>query len=600
VLVDRPPATRHSRSIGLTAPATLAWLLLSLLVAAIHGGLGMSEAFSSPYVIQTDARQYVTWMARFRDPDLFEDDLIANYFEAVSPPGYVVYYAVQAWGGIDPLVLSKVLPLALGLVLTAFAFGLALELLPFAPGAFVSTVIVNQNLWMTDDLVSATPRAFGLPLFVAFLYFLVRRSLREAAIVLVLEALFYPPVAVVSAGTLVLAQVTWKHRRVTLRFGWHEMLMCGVGIAAALLVLAWSAERASMYGPAMKADEAHYLPVFLSNGRAEFFVDDPWEFWITRQRSGILRQPFGPEIIWTGLLLPVVLLARRHFSLAGRIAAGVHPLPEVVLASLVLFALAHAVLFRLYLPSRYTQVSLRLVLAFCAGIVLTVVVHRVARLAETLIGRWNASDRGAPSWLRRAPRWLLTGGAGLILGALLLAPTISWLADGELPDARYRKGEAPAMYEFLARQPKSTLVASVSDVADFIPPLARRSVIISPKYALPYHLGYHRQMEERARDLIRAQYSEDLRDLQDVTREYGADFWLVRRTAFSPEYVKGSWMMDIQPEATDVIVQLSRGAEPALETIMDRCAAFTASNLVMVDATCILEADPEDLEPGGS
>lgn len=61
------------------------WFSLSLTFSAIYSILGLREAFSSEYVVQDDARQHVFWMLRFLDPELFPQDLIANYFQSVAP-----------------------------------------------------------------------------------------------------------------------------------------------------------------------------------------------------------------------------------------------------------------------------------------------------------------------------------------------------------------------------------------------------------------------------------------------------------------------------------------------------------------------------------
>jgi len=560
------------------------WLLLSLLVATAYGVLGLREAFSSPYVVQSDARQYVTWMERFSDPELFPHDFIADYFEAISPPGFRAFYWLFAQAGIDPIVLSKLLPLALGLITTVYAFALCLRLLPSPLAAFASTVILNQSLWMTDDLISATPRAFGYPLLLAFLYYLARGSLPGTVITISLEGLFYPQMAAISAGTLVLTLVRWQAGKPRLTDDRREYLRAASGVLAALLVVLLSVARTSSYGPSIDAAEARTEPVFLSDGRAQFFFGDPWDFWFTHERSGLMPQQFGPPLVWAGLLLPVLMLCRAYFPLARRVAGSARPLPQLVLASFGLFFLAHALLFKLYLPGRYTQHSLRIVLALAAGLSLAILFERCATLVL-----------GAARIRRVSGRQGIAGGVALLLAGLVLAPSVPWLARGELPSTRYRRGEASAIYEFFAHQPKSTVVASVSDVADFIPPLARRSVVVSPKYALPYHVGYYREIQARARDLIRAQYSPNLRELHNVTRKYGVDFWLVRQAAFSVSYVRNSWMMDIKPEADDAIERLRRGTQPALARLMDHCALLSAGGLIVVQDSCILAAEPTDL-----
>ena len=379
-------------ALRLRCSPTVVWLSLSLLLTALHGALGLIDGFDSRYAIQSDARQYVTWMVRYQDPAYFPNDLIADYFQAVTPPGYSAFFGWLTAAGADPLIVAKLIPVALGLAVTAYAFGLCLHLLPSAPAAFLATVILNQNLWMTDDLISATPRAFGFPILVAFLYYLARRSLPGTVVTVALGGLFYPQVAVIAAGTLVLSLLRWRNGRPALTRDRHDLLICAAGVLAALALLTLSASRASIYGPAMPADEARTLPIFLPGGRAEFFFNDPWQFWVERQRSGFLRQPFGPPAIWAGLLLPILVLMRRSFPLAARLADGARPLPQLLVASFALFLLAHALLFRLYLPGRYAQHSVRIILSIAAGLALAIIAERIF----ALVRRWRPASPGLP------------------------------------------------------------------------------------------------------------------------------------------------------------------------------------------------------------
>ncbi|MGJ3254530.1 MAG: hypothetical protein ACFE0J_25860, partial [Elainellaceae cyanobacterium] len=70
-----------------TRTALVFWFCLSLTFAAIYSLLALQQAFSADYVVQDDARQHVFWMQRFLNPDLFPDDLIADYFQSVAPAG---------------------------------------------------------------------------------------------------------------------------------------------------------------------------------------------------------------------------------------------------------------------------------------------------------------------------------------------------------------------------------------------------------------------------------------------------------------------------------------------------------------------------------
>ncbi|MDZ7344870.1 MAG: hypothetical protein ONA90_10205 [candidate division KSB1 bacterium] len=50
---------------------------------------------------------------------------------------------------------------------------------------------------------------------------------------------------------------------------------------------------------------------------------------------------------------------------------------QITVASLAMFFIAHLLLFRLHLPSRYTEHSLRIVTAIAAGITITLVIDAI-------------------------------------------------------------------------------------------------------------------------------------------------------------------------------------------------------------------------------
>lgn len=153
------------------------WFVLSLTFAVLFGILGLQQGFRADYVVQDDARQHVFWMQRFLDPSLFPNDWISDYFQSIAPTGYHLFYRIPALLGINPLLFNKFLPMALGLITTAYAFGICLELLPVPLAGFIGSLVLNQNLWVQDDLVSGTARSFLYPCFLAFLYYLLRGSL---------------------------------------------------------------------------------------------------------------------------------------------------------------------------------------------------------------------------------------------------------------------------------------------------------------------------------------------------------------------------------------------------------------------------------------
>src|ERR671933_1124249 len=183
------------------------WFCLSLMVSAIYAGWALQKAFSSEYVVQDDARVYLIWMQRFLDADLLRGDLIADYLQSVTPWGYATLYRLMATVGIPPLLFSKLLPMVLGLLTTGYCFALCLQLLPIPMAGFISTLLLNQSIWLKDDLISATPRGFLYPLLLALLYYLLQKSWWPVCTITLLLGAFYPPGVLLAAGLLFLQLV---------------------------------------------------------------------------------------------------------------------------------------------------------------------------------------------------------------------------------------------------------------------------------------------------------------------------------------------------------------------------------------------------------
>lgn len=547
------------------------WFSLSLTFAVIYGLLGLRPAFSGEYVVQDDARQHVFWMQRFLDSALFPKDLIADYFQSVAPAGYTAIYQMMAGSGINPLLVNKLLPTVLGLITTGYCFGVCLELLPVPTAGFIATLLLNQSLWMKDDLVSATPRAFVYPLFLAFLYYLLRRSLLPVCVAIALLGLFYPHFVLIAAIILILRLLRWNRGLPRLSRNRSDYLFCATGLGVALLVMLPFALEASEFGPTIMAAQARKLPEFLPGGRSAFFYEDPWRFWLSASRSGLLPS-IKPPLLAVGFLLPVLLRYPSLFPLAQRVNS-IAILPQVVVASLLMFFAAHALLFKLHLPNRYSEHSLRIVLPIAAAITLIVICNAL----------WHACKQRLPYLQGR--QLLALASVALIGAALILYPSF----EKNFPNTKYQVGNFPLLYQFFQSQPKDSLIASLSGEADNLPTFSQRSILVGREYAIPYHVGYYRQFRQRMLDLIRAQYNPDLTAVQTLIQKYGIDFWLLDREAFTPEYIaNNSWIKQYQPASTEALTSLQQET-PALSAVMGRCSVFETQRLVVLNAACIVK-----------
>ena len=186
------------------------WFTASILLAILFSLSGFGLSLDS-YTVQDDARQHVFWLQRLNDPDLFPNDLIADYFSSVVPAGYkfVYWLANLCWDSIH-LAFNKILPLLLGVGTTIYLFLVTTTIFPVPLAGFFACLLLNQNLWMLDDLVSGTPRAFLYLLFLGFIYYLLKQQILPCLLFIVLQGLFYPQVILISAGILSLNLLTQK------------------------------------------------------------------------------------------------------------------------------------------------------------------------------------------------------------------------------------------------------------------------------------------------------------------------------------------------------------------------------------------------------
>ncbi|NJO80131.1 MAG: hypothetical protein HC827_17530 [Cyanobacteria bacterium RM1_2_2] len=548
------------------------WFLLSLAIPLYFGLISLHYAFSQDYLIQDDARLHIVWLQQLVDSDLFPADLLANYYQTIQATGFKAFYWIMAQVGISPLLLAKLLPPFLALIATGYLFHLTLLLLPMPACGFLTTLLLNQNIWLKDDLISATPRAFIYPLFTAFLYYLLRRSPVPLLIALTLTSLFYPQVALVELGILTLRLWSGESRK---NYKPYALWLTAV-ILVGITVLPFQQQITAQFGEILTAAEMQQMPEFGLNGRREYFGVDPVSF-AFRGASG-LRLPLFPPILWASLGLPILL--RTQSPTVNAMTSEVKLLLQIGVASVTLFLLAHLLFPQLYLPSRYTFYSFRIGMPLAAGIVLWI----------GLAAGWRWWRRlSQPSFLQKFSMGLVS----LFAVAVVVIPAIPALF---LDTQGWIVGTQPQIYQFLAEQPKDTLIASLTPETDNLPAFTQRSVLVSRELALAYHPAFYDTMQQRMSDLLAAQYSSDLATLQAVIQKYGIDFWLLDQQFASPDYLaQQDWLRysSVQNTVDATIRRLEQGTVPAIRQTFAACTAISENNLIVLKATCIGAVESE-------
>ncbi|NJN02762.1 MAG: hypothetical protein HC816_09995 [Leptolyngbyaceae cyanobacterium RM1_1_2] len=395
-------------------------------------------AFSRDFLIQDDARQHIFWMQRFINPALFPNDLIADYFQSVAPPGFTAFYYLFAQVGLSPSLLSKLLPTVLGVLATLYCFGVSLQLLPVPAAAFLSTLLLNQGLWMEDDLVSATPRAFLYPLLLAFLYYLLRHSWWSTLACLSLLCLFYPQMALLAIAVLSLRLFDWRCGHLCLSNSKGSYQLWGAGLLVMAAILLPYKLTTTEFGPLITVTQAKQLATFNYvdgyYGRSFFFSENPLIFWLFGPRSGLLFWGIFSPLALTGLALPVLLNQPQKFPVAKRVSPQIYLLVQVVWAGLGLFFLAHLLLFQLHFPNRYVYHSLRTVLAIAAGMSLYIYFEALLR---------------PPASLPKRNKLAIAFQIGCV-ALLLLVPFSAGLT---LPNQLFKPAREPELHQFCSSSP---------------------------------------------------------------------------------------------------------------------------------------------------
>ena len=565
------------------------WFSLSMTFSAMYALLGLQQAFASEYVVQDDARQHVFWMLRFADPNLFPNDLIADYFQSVAPAGYSSLYRTISFFGIDPLFFNKLLPLILGLFTTAYCFGFSLQIIPLPFTGFLSTLLLNQNIWIKDDLISATPRAFTYPFLLAFLYYLSRKSLLPWLATIILLGLFYPQSVFICAGILILRLWDWNSKSNTkkIRFSQqkHDYIFCTIGLTAAFCVMLPYALKSSEFAPVITVAQAKQLPEFLAGGRSSFFSNNISKYFLAG-RSGIFAPTlFAPVTLLFGFLLPFLMYFPKKFPLLNKIQKEIAVLTQMLIVSVGMFILAHILLFKLHLPSRYTGHSFRVILAVSAAIVLTAIL-------EALASSFNR-HKSINAFIRRF--FSFTFAITIAIALLFYYPIFIQ----KFPKTVYKTGEFPTLYQFFQQQPKDILIASTVAETNNLPAFTQRSILVGREYAIPYHLGYYNEFRQRVIDLTQAQYSDNLDDVKVFIQKYGVDFWMLAEGTFTPEYIRTNSLLRQYYRSNlnqDKLVQITKGITqslqqgniPALSKTVENCTATKTSDFVVLDAKCII------------
>jgi hypothetical protein len=557
------------------------WLAVALTFSAIPPLIALRQGLAGDFIVQDDARQFVFWMYRWLDPALFRNDLIADYFQSASPLLYKVVLWLAVQGGIEPFLATLLLPVLISIATGYYAYriGYALERRAFA-GLLAAFLVIFFG-WLTDfSIGNGLPRAFALPALLAFVSYLQTRNMIGVAAAGAVLGLTYPQGALIAIGLAGLAMLHWTNRGPRIRNPLgegHVEAVGGVVTAVSLLPFVFAT---SAYGPTISLAAARASAQFQPGGRNEFFVPDALQFYLCGERTGLLPVEWGcgqafrvylPAAPYIALgLLAVVILVLLWLLLRDRNADASRVAAKAVIAGIVLFVLAHLLLFMLHLPARYSQHSLRGIVLIALG----------AAAAAGLARLWRPGEQSGRAGMRGG---IVAGATAVVVVGFFALP----FALPYIPNANYVRGQHPGLYRYLRTTAPGAVIATLSSEADNIPSFAHRSVLTGREYLLPYSRGYYRRLAARTRALIDAYYDHDPAGLRTLLEQWRITHLVVADDAFTVAHVRDSWWAAMFPQAGKRALASLRTSPPAFTMLSETCTVKRLPGFRIVGAGCL-------------
>jgi len=563
-----PPVAREGND-GLLLPGkaksasgSLPLLLGCLLVAFFVTLLRVLPALTDPQIINDDdVRMNMYWMRRFQDPALFQDDLLTDFAASpkYAPKGWAALYYIASYA-IDPVRFSSVLPLILAPLTALYLFRLGSLIRGNLAGmTLVSLYLIDVA---TNSIVPAGHARFLYhPLLIPFLYYLLSKKYPVVVALVAAAPLFYPPL--VPLCLVILAMNLWDLQRCRLALTRPAVLSLVLGFLLSFgsLAPAFVFYEDNRIGRMVTKEEALKMPEFYKGGREVYFRES-WFKFLTFGNGGFVRAANVKSMFSLIILGAVIAVTLRRTSRLS--------LPQEViylpLASLVMYLLAHLLLFQLYFPSRYTHGTFPLLLMIFVSTHLN---DAISRWVEAL-KRWR--------WLPLRPHAPMA-----ILTVVLLMYAVILYRWPEHRSTTLLRNPFPQLTEYLSTLPKDTMIAGHPTDMDWIPIFARRKVLVSDEMSLPFYVTYYGEITRRTYDLFDAYYATAPEQLDAFARKHGVDYLVVNLGHFAPDYLarKNFYYRPFNEFIVALISRNLSGGFAVLRYPLDRITFISGSIMVI-------------------
>lgn len=625
----------------MTGKRPLLWILVITFFAVLWV---QWPRLQDPYQIEGDF-SVLHWMHRFDDQELFKND--PSFFSRITEielgsqtivmdsgsPGFSWLFQI-ANTTIPFLTFSKLLIFPLTLIAVAYMYGIGKKIGGTETAVVLSLVFLVLNL-ASSTSVSTTgglQRSFIFPLLLGLIYHLMNKQFGATAIILIIGGLVYPTVFVLGMATTALTLVDWQSlRQHHLKINWKGGIYLGTAVMIVMLIFTPSIMAqptptddsnqtpGEFYQLFNSGGEGHVLtdPLYQSGSRAQLFTIFPF---IGRGGLAVRGISIIHIAILTILAIITILLRPQALSEADPILkyffVGIWISFTTAWLGIIILSS-----FPLYLPSRYTEASLFLVLLifvvtngkksfslftqllyektqivvwiiFLLSLFLSIFafISLISRNQEipglrnmyvlllilSIIMMILALYRKfAPPKLSQSTNLPMPRKLNLIVGGSILAAigafyVFSFQSSPRIPDKAERD-----LYAYIETLPKDTNLSGSPNILSTVSLFGKRQVI--------YSCAGPNFVPEIIKDSLSAFYADpdDAQRVHNYCNEYDVDYWVVDSRLYKPG-TRESLYCSLSPYDSELLPDLIHKNSYYFETISEDSYTFHSDYLFVV------------------
>ena len=504
-----------------TSERVIGVVILVIAVATAVFYFGNYDIFSNHYLINDDVRQQLFWMERWQDPELFQNDFLANYSEAYVPVGVrAIYRFASLW--FDPLLFSKILTAILFVVTAAlwFVWG---RLFGDNLTAFIVVLVYFLFTGFQAQMAGGLSRGFVFPLLIAYLYFISRGDIFKGGVVVLVQSFFNPYVFLLCLFTQALVVSLKIAPRVFPKtFATTEpisdlgkfirrLLVLNIpviiGVVFTVFNILWYQ---SNLGHLISCSEMVGKSEYTEFGRYQLYPTPSFFYELIRPWVFNLSFPYwGPIAGWIMALATIGIFVYAGLNYQPVVKwKGLRGLFLIIPVSLFLYVVARLFLVKLFVPRRYLFYTLNIIYCIGFAVAIRIILEKI-ELSRTKMC--------------------------LILVALLVFASFKG-SHIELFDYSHDQ----SLYKFLQTTPKNTLIAGWPELMDNVMTFGNRRAFVTYELSHTWVEPYWSEVKKRTFDLFRAYYSSSPEEIKAFCKSRGIEYLIVREEDFNPQRLNGS------------------------------------------------------------